>query len=337
MQSYNLTNTNSNLAEVIAMIVNVDEQAVDDKLTRLNETHQLINMLDCEEIDQEIDCNVYCNKTGQLLRTWDEADISYLVQTVGKKRAKEVIKIKSKNQIADQWLFTDGEALEQLSDNDPVGYFVYAMNKVLVSFDPVVQLIGQPREAEAFEKLHENRIVTYKHAAEMPLNLLIRVNEIMRRFLSITQSKAAYNHLAIPQTDMKLASETVSTIEEFEQGVQETIANLIRYEFKRGRLKNNLTYQEVMDLKLHYKGHSNFRNQKKLKVMTETEHVAFLLEDFMPNLTPFQVQMKAGSAPEMQSGVKLKTHTGELQLNLTETKVEKTGIKLTFAQLLKKR
>jgi len=334
MQSQNLTNVQQNLAEVISLVVNVDNKAVDDKLTQLYETESLILLLENEEVLDDIECNVYCEKTGQSIGTWDAEGVSYLVQTVGKERAKEIIKIKSRNQIAAHWLFTDDIALTKLADNDPVGYFVYAANAILVPFDPVVQLFGTINEQHAKDSLRENKITAFKHVSKIPLNTVMRVNELMRRFLSITQSRAAYKHFAIPQLDIKLATENESTIEEFEQGLQETLANLIRDEHKRGRLKSNLTYQEVLDLKLHYKGFANFRNQKRLKSMTETEHVAHLLRDFMPDLTAFQVELKAGHEPE-PAGVKLETHKGSLTLNIQEP--EKKPIKMSFAQILKRR
>lgn len=334
MQFQNTDNVQKNLSEIISAIVNVDKEAVEDRLTQLSETEDLILLLENEELLDNIDKVVYCIKTGQEISKWNAENVSYLVQTLGKERALEVIKIKSHNQVISHWIFTDDKALEKLSDNDPVGYCVYAMATVLIPFDPMTQLIGTIREEEARKQLLEERIVAFKQLNKIPLSNIIRLNELMRRFLSITQSKAAYKHIAIPELRMIIATQSISYLEDFEQGLQETIANLIRDEFKRGRLKSNLTYQEVMDLSSLFKGHANFRNQKRLKSMTETEHVAFLLKDFMPNMTPVQVQIKSGNEPG-PIGVKLKIHKGDLTLNIQEP--EKKPIKLSFAQILKRR
>ncbi len=334
MQSHNFVNIRENLAEVISLVVNVDPEAVEDKLTQLYETENLILLLENEEVINEIDLNIYCEKTGHLIGSWDESSVSYLVQTIGKERAKEVIKIKSRNQIHATWLFTDDKALTKLADTDPVGYFIYSIATILNPLNPLSQLYGTFKENDARAELYRIRAVSHENAAKLPLNAIIRINELMRRFLSITQTVTAYKHLAIPELQLTIVTSSLSKLEEFEQGLQETLANLIRDEQRRGRLRQNVTYQEVLDLKLHYKGHSNFRNQRRLKSMTETEHMALLLKDFMPDATPLQVQMRAGKEPE-PAGVELKTHSGELNLNIQEPK--KKAINLSFAQILKRR
>ena len=162
----------------------------------------------------------------------------------------------------------------------------------------------------------------------------MRLNELMRRYLSIIKSTAAYKYLAFVETRMEYVTDTIASLEDFEQGIQETLGNILRYEASRNRIRSNMTYQEVMDLKLRYQGHSNFRNQKRLKSMTEIEHVAHLLKDFMPDLSETQMQIKAGAEPE-PLGVKLQIHTGELKLNIQEPKEQ--PLKLSFANILKRR
>lgn len=331
----NLRNIEFNLSEIISQIINIDNKAVEDKLLQTQETNKLITSLDIEKVLDKIYRNVYCTKTGQPISYWSDDYIIDLIKTIGVSRTIQTIQIKSLNQVAAHWLFTDDNALENLADNDPVGYFVYAANAILVPFDPVIQLIGTEREAEARQQLYEDKITAFRQMTNIPMVTIIRINELMRRYLSITKSQAAYNHNALVEKDITIITNSLSYIEEFEQGLQNTLANLIRFEFKRGRLKSNLTYADVCDLKLHYQGYSNFRNQRRLKSMTEVEHIAFLMRDFLPDKTPLQVQFTAGVEKDTKRGVKIETHSGELTLNIKTPKTP--PIKLSFSQILKKK
>jgi len=131
---------------------------------------------------------------------------------------------------------------------------------------------------------------------------------------------------------MQYITNSISTLEDFEQGLQISLSNLIKYEFKRGRLKTNLSYQEVMDLKLRYKGYSNFRNQKKLKGMSEIEYTLYLLKDFMAEMTPTMVQIKT---PEKQIPKNMFHHSGSLTLKIPAQQPK--PIKISFATTLKRK
>lgn len=334
MQHDKTLNTRDNLSEVISLIVNIDDKAIDERLTVISDNQDFSNNLDAAAIIDVIDYNVYCSKTGQVISRWTEQEISLLIGQVGKKRAQQIINIKSVNQIAPQWLFTDDIALNKLAESDPIGYFVHALTAVLIEFQSFAQEFQSRDSTEARLKMTALKAVVYRQASLLPLNAIVRVNELMRRYLSIIQSTAAYKFLAFVDTRMEYIAHSIPDLEQFEQGIQETIGNILQFETKRNRIKATLTYQEVMDLKLRYKGHSNFRNQKKLNSMTETEHVAYLLKDFMTDLTPTQLQIKAGKEPE-KSGVELKTHTGELTLKIKEP--EEKPLKLSFAAILKRR
>lgn len=333
--SSDTVNIREHLADVISILVNVDHKAVEDKLLLTMETTELANLVEIAELSAKynFDPTVYCCKTGQQIDYWSDDRIGQLIQTVGKIRAIEIMKIQSHNRVADHWLFTDGKALDQLSDNDPVGYFVYSLTKVLIEFQPFVEHLNTRNSQIAKDKITELKIIVYKQANKIPLIVLIRVNELMRRYLSIIQSRAAYKHLAFPETRMEYITDSVSSLEDFEQGMQKTLGNLIRYEYSRGKLKPNLTYQEVMDLKLSYKGWSNFRNQKKMASMTEIEHTMYLLKDFMQDLTPTMVQIKTPEVNQQPQNAFI--HKGELKLKLS-VKKEKP-IKLSFANVLQRK
>ncbi len=337
-------NARENLADIISLIVNVDQKALEDKLLLSLETSELSNLVDIAEISGTFDPAVYCTKTGQQIDYWSDDRIGQLIQSVGKERAVEIIKIRSRNRIADNWLFTDGVALDKLCDNDPVGYFVYALTHVVIEFQPGIgNLHGEianpfqkhltdKTDNEIKDKLSELKAIVYRQANKIPLLTITRVNELMRRYLSIIQSRAAYKHLAFVETRMEYITHTVSTLEEFEQGLQETLSNLIKYECSRGKLKQNLTYSDVMDLKLSYKGWSNFGQQKRLKGMTNIEATMYLLREFMPNMTPTMVEIKT---PQKETPHTVFHHKGELTLNIVEPK--KQPIKLSFAAVLKRR
>ena len=325
-------NARENLADIISLIVNVDQKALEDKLLLSLETSELTNLVDIAEISGTFDPAVYCTKTGQQVDYWSDDRVGQLVQSVGKERAVEIIKIRSRNRIADNWLFTDGVALDKLCDNDPVGYFVYALTHVVIEFQPFVEHLGDKHSSEAVDKLCELKAIVYRQANKVPLLIITRINELMRRYLSIIQSRAAYKHLAFAETRMEYITHTISTLEEFEQGMQQTLSNLIKYECSRGKLKQNLTYSDVMDLKLSYKGWSNFGQQKRLKGMTNIEATMYLLREFMPNMTPTMVEIKT---PQKDIQHTVFHHKGELTLNIQAPK--KQPIKLSFATVLKRR
>ena len=328
-------NTRENLAEVVSLLVNVDNKAVEDRLLLVLETEQITNFIEIEEIKKEIDTIVYCIKTGQEVDYWTDDKIGRLLQTIGKKRAIEVIKIKSKNQVANNWLFTDHIALNKLSETDPVGYFVYSINAVLCEmqhFTEALNIKNSWNKQWAKNELYELLPIVYNQANKIPLIIIIRINELMRRYLSITQTRAAHKHLAFPETRMEYVTSSVSYIEEFEQGLQTTIANLIKYEVARGKLKRNLTYHDVLNLNLSYKGFSNFRLQKKLNSMTEIEYTMWLLRDFMSDMSPTSVEIRT---PEIKKPDTLFIHKGGFNLNINKPK--KTPIKLSFATVLRRK
>lgn len=332
--SHETINVHEHLADVISILINVDNKAVEDKLLLTMETTELTNLIETNEFLEKhnFDPIVYCCKTGQQIDYWSNDRIGQLIQTVGSNRAIEVIKIQSRNRIADQWLFTDGKALDKLSDNDPIGYFVYSLSKVLLEFQPFVEKLLTRESNIAKDKIIELKIIVYRQANKIPLIVIIRINELMRRYLSIIQSRAAYKHLAFPETRMEYVTHSISDLEAFEQGLQITLSNLIKYEFARGKLKPNLTYQEVMDLKLSYKGYSNFRHQKKMASMTEIEHTMYLLKDFMADMTPTMVGIKT---PEKEKPQNFFVHKGEFKLKIKEPKKEL--IKISFATALQRK
>lgn len=324
-----------NLAEVISLLVNVDNKAIEDKLLLTIETNQLINFIEIEEIKKEINPIIYCSKTGQEIDYWTDEKISQLIQTIGKTRTIEIIKFKSKNQVSNSWIYSDGNALNKLSETDPVGYFVYAISKVLIEFQPFSETltIKNSWNKEWAENERDKLLpIVYNSTNKIPLIIIIRINELMRRYLSLIQSKSAYKHLAFPETRMEYITSSITYLEEFERGLQITISNLIKYEFSRGHLKTNLSYQDVMDLKITYKGYSNFRRQKKLASMTEIEHTMYLLRDFLTDLSPVMVQIKT---PEIKKPDTMFVHKGEFKLNVTIPK--KKPIKLSFANILTKK
>lgn len=328
-------NTRENLAEIVSLLVNVDNKAVEDRLLLVLETEQITNFIEIEEIKNEINPVVSCTKTGQQVDYWTDDKISRLLQTVGKKRTIEIIKIKSKNQVANNWLFTDHIALTKLSETDPVGYFVYAISAVLSEMQHYTEALtikNAWNKEWAKNEFHQLLPIVYNQANKIPLIIIIRINELMRRYLSITQTRAADKHIAFPETRLEYVTSSVSYIEEFEQGLQETIANLIKYEIARGKLKRNLTYADVLNLNLSYKGFSNFRLQKKLKSMTEIEHTMWLLRDFMSDMSPTSIEIKT---PEIKKPNTLFIHKG--RFNLTINKPKKEPIKLSFATVLRRK
>ncbi len=325
-------NTRENISEVISLLVNIDTKAIEDKLLLSLETDQLTNFVEIEDIKEKIDPVVSCSKTGQQVDYWTDGKIGQLLQTIGKEQTIKIIKLKSANQVANHWLFTDHMALTKLSETDPVGYFVFAINAVLREMQyhaTALSIKNSWNKDEAKDELHKLLQIAYNQANKIPLIVIIRVNELMRRYLSITQTRAAQKHLAFKETRIEYVTCSVSHIEEFEQGLQTTIANLIRFEVTRGKLKRNLSYQDVLDLKLSYKGFSNFRLQKKLKGMTEIEHTMYLLRDFMTDMSPTMVQIKT---PEIKKPDTSFVHKGGFDLKIGTPK--KKPIKLSFATVL---
>ncbi len=329
-----------NLAEILDLITNVEEDNLDDQLKRIEHTQTLLEIVETSTLMETFDIQFTCDKTGKPVGTWSLDQLRRLQLTIGNDRAKELIRKKQREQITPEWIFTDPQALEKLIEVDPVGFFVYATNFIIpvnINFKDMLpdekQLITDQRHCE--------KAVLWQQLQDIPINELAESNEIMRRYLSLIKTRRAMKIIIKAQTSnipdfftftMITIANSVERIKLFRQGLKNILREMIVEEYRRNRIKTHISYADVVNLKLRYEGYTQFQSMRRFKLMTPVEHVLMELEEFIPPTITDMAVMEQVKFDNKKSGVKgiiIKTKT-----SLKLEKAPKKSFHVSFATAL---
>jgi len=331
-----------NFAEIIDLITTVEDIAVKERI-EAGSARQL-NSEDVRfwEIKEHFksDFNIYCDKTGNEIEYICSDAIIQMLSTHNDKRVIELITNAKRNRIDPNWLFTDPKSLDALSETDPIGYFVYAASQVLRIYAPYWQG-KEATDAGANDRWRADKAFLNKSLQmcnELELEI-IETNELMRRYLTITQTLAAINRVKFtrPITDLAFL---YNDIPAFRRALTASIESIIEYEYSEKKVKSHLSLADISDLNLRYKGHSNFRGQRTLRGMSGMDQILAIVGEFTPTMNVIK-QMKVERAVEakLQEQQKMykpiKHEGGPIVLNIPET--VKPTIKLSFAQILQQK
>ncbi len=341
-----MANTNEsaklNLASILDIITSIDQTAIDDQLTKVGGLYKHLNGLDTLEALNGIDFNIYCNKTGKQLSQFNFEELKLIHLTNGIDKTIELIRIKQREQVSLHWIYTDPKSLDQLSEIDPLGYFVYAANFVLPIYN-ISTGYGDNIFAKAIEDRFYAQVELHKALTNIDLTLIIETNELMRRYLSIIKTRKAITVIKKYCERTGFLEFTINTIAKsdyhiklFQKSIRTILRAVITEQYRRNRIKTDLTYGDVINLKLTYEGYSQFRGQHRLKSMTETEQILMELEDFIPPSFIEARKMEIEKERLSKTGIKpIQTKTNKL-IELKFNQPEKPAIKFSFKNLLRK-
>lgn len=332
----------TNMAEILDIITEISETTISDQIMRINKAKELINTLEISELIAGIDITTYCCKTGKPLTTWSNNDLTQLQIIVGKDRTQYLINKQRFEKCQPAWIFTDPKSLENLFNHDPVGYFVYAVNYIM----PIDLKITQQNEEDKNKYRYQRNIertIVWEQLQNISIEEIIETNEIMRRYLMFIKTNKAMNIIVkakrseIPDffefilTTIALNNNRVQL---FRQCLKNIIREIIKEEYRRNRIKTNISYDDVVGLKLRYEGYSNFRSQRRLKNMTEIEHVMLELQEFIPPSFIEQTKMDHFVRTNRQSGVEAVQVNKKVKIRIAAP--AKKPIRISFAAALRK-
>lgn len=332
----------SNIEDIIAAVSSIEDEAVFARLEIIKSNERFAASLEVSN-DAELKslCNIRCSKSGAPLQNLSIDEVATLLDINGKSRVVYMLKQRAITAVANKWLFTDEQALDALTEHDPRGYFVYAASRILRCFhggfnQKVNQF--QPDDTDAHYSFICDKSKLWDALETVPMKTIVQGNEIMRRYLSFINT--AYAMGTVTFTRKSLATINPS---EFVTEVQASIAAIIWFEFGKGRIKSTVTYADVVDLKLTYHGHSNFRGQRNLRNLSDTDLIVKQLSDFMKidpskhdvSSRPWQIREVAEKA-KMGNNTEMRDHGNSFSFKKAATKPNETKqVKLSFAQLLK--
>lgn len=170
--------------DIVAHIGAVTDRLMQSRLSAA----QLANSLTV--IDPEIAAfkTIYCNKTGRPMATLADEILSQTIAVHGRERGIRALMAATIGHYSAHSLFTDYQGLADWSRGDPVGYAVYCIS-LLAEPNIITQNIEQQYnfirvKSEAFKTL-----------SQKPLEQVIELNELLRRFLGICNPACAYTKL----------------------------------------------------------------------------------------------------------------------------------------------
>lgn len=271
-----------NLDSILAHLTVVSDQAIDDRFSIFRSAEDFSIALTAAEIEaQGIELVIYCSKTGQPIDEISHYRFGRLFKMYGKEKTIDIIKRLQLGKTAEHWLYTDGESLAKLSEIDPRGYFVYAVSAL---FRPLqgycgVKLNDWNEEFTARHQWTMAKHLLWKNTQECDVKIIIEANEMLRRFLGLFHmAKLLRRNLSWHEVQLPNVSPHLLI-----NDLKKNISAILAYEAKKGRIKKNPSLAEINELKVIYQGHSNFRQQRRLKNMSELERIMIDLAEFMPD------------------------------------------------------
>jgi len=331
-------NMQSNFAEIVDLITTVEQVAVNERIEA--GTLRQINSEDVRFWNlKEDDFNIYCDKTGNKINDISSDAIIQMLSTHSDTRVNELITNAKRNCVDPNWLFTDSKSLESLSETDPIGYFVFAASAVLRCYQPYWQG-KETTDPVANDKWREDKasLNNALHYLDIyPSSDIVEINELMRRYLTITQTLSAINRVKFTLTSLPTLH---SHLAQFKQELIASIEAIIEYEYREAKIKTHLSYADIVSLNLRYKGYANFRGQKSLKGMSEMDQILAVIEQHTPQMNSIQ-QLVAVSKVEIELEVQqqatksIKHEGGPISFNIPTTKAP--TIKLSVAQMLQQK
>ncbi len=267
----------SDLTNIFEKLEHISDKAIQQRVDSA-EAEKLNDFIYLSQVEEYI--NIYCNKTGQIIREFTQDELIKLVKIHGKDRAKSFLARQSITYIAPQWIYTDTDALNNLSKFDPIGYFVYAVFLTL----PQTRLPA--KGSKSFDRTSfrldslKQRIALYQQAETFNTHDLIKTNEYLRRYLSIIDTLKARKIVTFPVDTPSTFLKNANDLNDFNNCLNKNIREVIKYEYFHGGIQT-ITYDTALSIKTNYAGMAAFRSQKRLIAMTAVDEILLDMKDLL--------------------------------------------------------
>lgn len=302
----------------VAAITEINTKAIADSFERreidLAAIAKNIDLLQEEErivADYGMLLQRRCKKTGKLLDSIEPQTILNWEKVQEPELLRAGLELQFVEYCHSAWLATNPDALQKLSELRPLEYFVYAASKVFSRIggwekEPGGLEINQMTRIKDLAALYDhNSLNMMRPNGKVEFGI---ANELMRRFLSLIHPSRALHVLDF--SGLEFATLTPELVIEI---IKKNIKLVVQYEYRKGRLRRNISYADALDLKNLYGGFTNFRRQGKPKKLTDTE-IAYLSikHEFMPGLTKARVAIKTMSGQEKLLPSARERHSGKV-------------------------
>jgi len=280
-----MSNHRTNLENVISQVISYDNQITKKQYDRYQRSKKLIQSIELNAIDDLL--ILYCNKTGQPFDEISPEHFQKMAHIAGKDKALELIRSESIYHTAYHWKWCGPEELKKLAETDPVGYSVYATSIVLRSLNalPDYNLMEKKSKDKYYADL-EHRKQAWRTAQEIPISLILMLNEMLRRYLAIIKTSKTGGICKFISTVVSEALASPTSCETFIDELKKNITAIIEHEYKKGRIKKNITYADIVELKLTYEGYTPFRRQRRPQAQDSLEDIIEELSEFIPTNDP---------------------------------------------------
>ena len=302
----------------VEAITEINTQAIADSFERraidLSAVAKNIDLMQEEKriaADYGILLQRRCKKTGKLLDSIEPQTVLNWEKVQEPELLRAGLELQFVEYCHSAWLSTNPESLQKLSELRPLEYFVFACSKVFSRIgkwekEPGGLEINQTTRLKDLAALYDWNCL---NLARVDGKVTVGIaNELMRRFLSLIHPSRALHILDF--TGLEFATLTPELVIET---IKKNIKLVVQHEYRKGRLRRNVSYADALDLKNLYGGFANFRRQGKPKKLTDTE-IAYLSikHEFMPGLTKARVAIKTMSGQEKLLPSARERHSGKV-------------------------
>lgn len=302
----------TNMQDFLDEITTISDKLVNDQIYRFNKENELAVAVDMLTLEDELDISLvkYCSKTGQPIGEYSVKEFEMMQRVLPNDKIKFYMERKSIEHVASYWIFTDGDSLKKLCEIDPYGYFVYAVCSIFGTYQRFLKKQKSTDDIHWYGKRRwlDKKIEVYSNIKTERIDLIVECNELMRRYLTLVQSSRALHLLKWSYTDIVEVTSHTARIQNLISDIRKNIGRVVKHEYREKRIKQHLTYADVVSVKDIYQGHSNFRLQRKPKEMSDVEMIMHELEAFMPDTK--RMPILVGDRYEKPPVKKAKAHSG---------------------------
>jgi len=309
-----------NLQIAIDRILQVDTSGIANQLLSIDKLQECVDCID-PEFNQYNER--HCNKTGKPLGKLSSKAISQLIHIHGNSKARFALECTHLSQYAIEWLYTDDNALGNLSKSDPVGYFIYAASELLQpdfkkqkldEWEIHLQKVNGWKTANQFfnisiDLFYDSDITTTNK------NQIIKCNELMRRLLGIANPFIAYQYIQFSQISLSDICSSPTNLEIFIAEIEQSLIALVEHNWKE---KNTVSSATIADLKATYSGATAFHQQVKLRGLSQVEAILYDLREFMDGKSTDCIEVLAGNIKPQVTKVQTISFNNPIELKFNQ-------------------
>lgn len=285
----------------------------------------------------------YCRVTGAPLggKIYSDEMLQSMATIHGSARMIELLKQSALCQISPNVVYSDPESLHNLSIKAPLEYFMMCAGKLHVyACELQLHRIQEKWTSEDRLKILKDKITAYaklQSLSDADLPIVIKCNELMRRFLGLHHPEEAKIKLMQMEASLAVVCSSVETLGEFYRYLQSLLAHILRDFTTNRRISTGL----VAQMKADKRGSTAFYTQRKLKALTKDEAAVEDLLGFFKETSEITIKSLARNCEPVKAKVVTSNSPFKLAISKREPQAQakpaKPSANNPFALAFKKR